>query len=62
VLGKDVGAKVRKLIDDHVISLGIDPKIPPIQLTDAAFEKQKFGALTKCRIKKTCATVCYSSM
>lgn len=38
VLGKDVGAKVRKLIDDHVISLGIDPKIPPIQLTDAQFE------------------------
>ncbi|SPC10190.1 type I restriction endonuclease subunit R [Cupriavidus taiwanensis] len=38
VLGKDVGAKVRKLIDDHVISLGIDPKIPPIQLTDADFE------------------------
>lgn len=38
VLGKDVGAKVRKLIDDHVISLGIDPKIPPIQLTDAEFD------------------------
>lgn len=38
VLGKDVGAKVRKLIDDHVISLGVDPKVPPIQLTDAAFE------------------------
>jgi type I restriction enzyme R subunit len=37
VLGKDVGAKVRKLIDEHVISLGIDPKIPPIQLTDASF-------------------------
>jgi type I restriction enzyme R subunit len=37
VLGKDVGAKVRKLIDDHVISLGVDPKIPPIQLTDAEF-------------------------
>jgi type I restriction enzyme R subunit len=37
VLGKDVGAKVRKLIDDHVVSLGIDPKIPPIQLTDAEF-------------------------
>lgn len=31
---------MRKLIDDHVISLGIDPKIPPIQLTDADFEKQ----------------------
>ena len=39
VLGKDVGAKVRKLIDDHVISLGIDPKIPPIQLTDAEFDR-----------------------
>ncbi len=38
VLGRDVGAKVRKLIDDHVISLGIDPKIPPIQLTDAEFD------------------------
>lgn len=40
VLGKDVGSKVRKLIDDHVISLGIDPKIPPIELTNADFEKQ----------------------
>jgi type I restriction enzyme R subunit len=38
VLGNEVGAKVRKLIDDHVISLGIDPKIPPILLTDAEFE------------------------
>ena len=38
ILGKDVGAKVRKLIDDHVISLGVDPKIPPITLTDADFE------------------------
>ncbi|SNY93276.1 type I restriction enzyme, R subunit [Cohaesibacter sp. ES.047] len=40
VIGSDVGAKVRKLIDDHVISLGIDPKIPPVQLTDAEFEHQ----------------------
>jgi len=39
VLGKDVGAKVRKLIDDHVISLGIDPRIAPIQLTDTVFAK-----------------------
>jgi type I restriction enzyme R subunit len=38
VLGKDVGAKVRRLIDQHVISLGIDPKIPPIQLSDAQFD------------------------
>jgi type I restriction enzyme R subunit len=39
VLGKDVGAKVRKLVDDHVISLGVDPKIPPIQLSDVEFDK-----------------------
>jgi type I restriction enzyme R subunit len=38
-LGKDAGGKVRKLIDDYVISLGIDPKIPPVQLTDAEFEQ-----------------------
>ncbi|WP_264580080.1 N-6 DNA methylase [Rhodovulum sulfidophilum] len=40
VIGADVGTKVRKLIDDHVISLGIDPKIPPVQLTDAEFDNQ----------------------
>ena len=40
VLGKDVGAKVRKLIDDHVMSMGVDPKIPPISLTDADFGNQ----------------------
>ena len=38
-LGKEVGAKVRKLIDDYVISLGIDPKIPPVQLIDGEFEQ-----------------------
>jgi type I restriction enzyme R subunit len=37
VLGKSVGAKVRKLIDDHIVSLGVDPKIPPISITDAQF-------------------------
>jgi type I restriction enzyme, R subunit len=37
VLGKDIGAKVRKLIDDHVVSMGIDPKIPPIELTHSQF-------------------------
>ena len=36
-LGKSVGGKVRELIDEHVISLGIDPKIPPISITDAQF-------------------------
>lgn len=39
-LGKDVGAKVRKLIDDHVISMGVNPKIPPVSLTDADFAMQ----------------------
>lgn len=37
VLGKSIGGKVRHLIDQHVISLGIDPKIPPISITDAEF-------------------------
>jgi type I restriction enzyme R subunit len=45
-LGRDVGAKVRKLIDDHVISLGIDPKIPPIQLTDAGFDQHLSRAVS----------------
>jgi type I restriction enzyme R subunit len=40
VLGKDIGAKVRKLIDDHVVSLGIDPKIPPVMLSDVEFDGQ----------------------
>jgi len=35
-----VGAKVRKLIDDHVISMGVNPKIPPVSLTDANFETE----------------------
>jgi hypothetical protein len=26
-LGKSIGPKVRKLIDEHIISLGVDPKI-----------------------------------
>ncbi|PYG04003.1 type I restriction enzyme R subunit [Thioalkalivibrio sp. ALE21] len=38
-LGHDVGNKVRKLIDEYVISLGMDPRIPPVQLTDAEFDK-----------------------
>jgi len=36
-IGRDVGEKVRKLIDDHLISLGIDPSIPPISILDADF-------------------------
>lgn len=37
LIGKEVGEKVRRLIDDHIISLGIDPKIPPIEITSASF-------------------------
>lgn len=34
------GEKVRRLIEEHVRSLGIDPKIPPIQLLDGNFVDQ----------------------
>ncbi|MGM0575150.1 MAG: type I restriction endonuclease subunit R [Myxococcota bacterium] len=40
LIGKEVGAKVRKLIDDHVISKGIDPRIPPVTITDSEFERE----------------------
>ncbi|MCA9630971.1 MAG: type I restriction endonuclease subunit R [Myxococcales bacterium] len=36
-LGKAIGRKVQRLIDEHIISLGIDPAIPPIAITDAKF-------------------------
>lgn len=38
VLAKSIGVKVRDLIDQHVVSLGVDPKIAPISITDATFE------------------------
>lgn len=38
LIGKEVGEKIRKLIDDHIVSLGIDPKVEPVSLTDAEFE------------------------
>ncbi len=37
-IGKEVGEKVRQLIDDHVVSLGIDPTIPPTNLLDIEFD------------------------
>ena len=43
VIGKDVGAKVRSLIDEHIISLGIDPKVAPVNLTDARFQESVDG-------------------
>ncbi|GAA4418008.1 type I deoxyribonuclease HsdR [Advenella faeciporci] len=35
---RDVGEKVRKLVDEHIISTGVDPKIPPIDLMDINFK------------------------
>lgn len=34
------GEKVRKLIEEHVYSLGIDPKIKPVELFDIDFKKK----------------------
>jgi type I restriction enzyme, R subunit len=36
-LDKSIGRKVQALIDEHIVSLGIDPRIPPIAITDAKF-------------------------
>jgi len=38
-IGEEVGAKVRTLIDQHIISLGIDPRIAPMVIGDAAFDE-----------------------
>jgi type I restriction enzyme, R subunit len=35
---REAGGKVRKLLDDYVISKGISPRIPPISLTDSEFD------------------------
>ena len=37
LIGKEVGEKVRALIDAHIVSKGINPLIPPIQITAAGF-------------------------
>ncbi|MCA9525443.1 MAG: type I restriction endonuclease subunit R, partial [Myxococcales bacterium] len=38
LIGKEVGEKVRRLIDEHIISLGIDPKISPREITADDFD------------------------
>ncbi|MEZ8185571.1 type I restriction endonuclease subunit R [Shewanella sp. 5S214] len=35
----DIGAKVRKLVDEHILSTGVDPKIPPVDLLAANFKE-----------------------
>lgn len=37
---RDAGEKVRKLVDEHIISTGVDPKIPPLDLMDASFKEK----------------------
>ena len=36
----DAGEKVKRLINDHLISLGIDPKVPPVELLSNDFISQ----------------------
>jgi type I restriction enzyme R subunit len=35
----DAGEKVRKLVEDHIVSTGVDPKIPPVDLLAANFKE-----------------------
>ena len=34
------GEKVRKLIEEHIVSTGVDPKIPPVELLAVDFEEK----------------------
>lgn len=43
-----VGERVKALIDTHVAARGVDPKIPPVAITDAEFERV-LQALTSSR-------------
>jgi len=38
-----VGAKVRALVNEHIISTGVDPKIPPVDLLAANFKEKLNG-------------------
>ena len=35
----DAGEKVRQLVDEHILSTGVDPKIPPVDLMAANFKE-----------------------
>jgi len=37
------GQKVRELIDEYVVAQGVDPRVPPISILDAEFEKAVDG-------------------
>ncbi|WP_352289553.1 hypothetical protein, partial [Psychrobacter sp. GW64-MNA-CIBAN-0177] len=34
----EIGEKVRQLVDEHILSTGVDPKIPPVDLLAANFK------------------------
>ncbi|MGS0827728.1 type I restriction endonuclease subunit R [Shewanella sp. 0m-8] len=36
---REVGEKVRQLVDEHILSTGVDPKIPPVDLLAANFKE-----------------------
>ncbi|MFH7043525.1 type I restriction endonuclease subunit R [Paucibacter sp. JuS9] len=36
----NAGEKVRRLVNEHLVSLGVDPKIPPVELLQANFLKR----------------------
>lgn len=36
---KEIGEKVRQLVDEHILSTGVDPKIPPVDLLAANFKE-----------------------
>ncbi|MBA6421702.1 type I restriction endonuclease subunit R [Pseudomonas sp. 5Ae-yellow] len=38
-LGAEIGEKVRRLVDEHIFSTGVDPKIPPVDLMAANFKE-----------------------
>ncbi|WP_372377927.1 type I restriction endonuclease subunit R [Vibrio natriegens] len=35
---REIGEKVRQLVDEHILSTGVDPKIPPVDLLAANFK------------------------
>ena len=39
----DAGEKVRQLVDEHILSTGVDPKIPPVDLLAANFKESVSG-------------------
>jgi type I restriction enzyme R subunit len=43
----DAGAKVKALINEHLIDLGIDPRIPPVELLVAGFSGPRAGPLPR---------------